>query len=229
MTVEELQTELDQRDKGVLRVGNHPEGDTFCALEFESQVRGREWSDKPITLPDLRPLNDAPWPSDEARTRALLPVMVAYWDWATWTPARRQATVERIMIAMVQQLIAELLELPEKVRVQCRAVLTLQEAVWAANAAAKTTVIAAEVAAGVVEKVIIAEAATWVAETVAKAAQAATNTAMAVAANAAIAAQAVTRAAEAARIATTGTTERVLRQVCQIWIHATLHQNGDSI
>jgi SAM-dependent methyltransferase len=47
-----------RRDAGLLRSGSHSEGREFCALEFEAQVRGRAWGDAPITLPDLRPIND---------------------------------------------------------------------------------------------------------------------------------------------------------------------------
>ena len=109
MTLEELQAALDTLDDGVLRAGAHPAGGReFCALEFESQVRGRKWSDEPITLPDLRPLNDATWPNNEARTKALLPVMVAFWDWSEWSPERRSRWYRRVVFKTTKELIARL-------------------------------------------------------------------------------------------------------------------------
>src|SRR6266853_4591833 len=74
MTVEELQRELDTRDDGILRHGSHEPGREFCALEFVSQVEGLPWTDSPsmVGMPDLRPLNDAHWSSNKARTEALL-------------------------------------------------------------------------------------------------------------------------------------------------------------
>ena len=60
MTVEELHEALTKLDKGVLMLGAHPaDAHEFCALEFDAAVRGRAHMDHPVTLPDLRPLNDA--------------------------------------------------------------------------------------------------------------------------------------------------------------------------
>src|SRR5438552_3500245 len=95
MTIEELTTALANLDEGLLRYGNHTPGVMMCALEFESVVRGREWSDRPLTLPDLRPLNDGPWSSDKARTSGLLPVMVSLWDWSSWSEERIQQWTDR--------------------------------------------------------------------------------------------------------------------------------------
>lgn len=136
MTLTELQHELDTRDDGVLKHGKHKPGREFCALEFESQVRKREWSDTPLTLPDLRPLNDGLWSSNAARTKALLPVMVALWEWASWSPKRRQQWASRVAILTIQRIIAELPTLPPLVRLQCQNAQTCQEAQAAAEAAA---------------------------------------------------------------------------------------------
>src|SRR3990167_8386001 len=95
MTLKKLQQLLNKMDDGVLRAGSHKAGGReFCALEFEGQVRGRTWSDKPITLPDIRPLNDAfgiGAKADKQRTAALLPLMIALGAWSLWSTARRPA------------------------------------------------------------------------------------------------------------------------------------------
>lgn len=146
MKTEELQTLLDTMDNGILRRGAHKAGGReFCALEFESQVRGRAWSDDPVTLPDLRPLNDACWSSDKVRTAALLPVMAAMWDWANWSTARRTRWAELVAIRSVQQMVSELPGLPDDIRAVCRAADTCNKA-WAAAEAAARAAWAAEAA-----------------------------------------------------------------------------------
>lgn len=144
MDTTELQRLLSEHDDGILRHGQHEEGREFCALEFESRVRGRAWSDAPITLPDLRPLNDARWSSDTARTAALLPVMAALWDWTSWSTERRQAWAERVVIATVNQIISELPSLPDEIRVRCRAATDITAARAAAWASAEAAARAAE-------------------------------------------------------------------------------------
>ena len=132
MTTEKLQALLDAMDDGVLKYGAHKAGGRdFCALEFESQVRGRAWSDAPGTIPDIRPLNDAFGKgavADKARTAALLPLMAVLWDWSTWTTTRKQHFVEHLVITTVQRTIAELSGLPEAIKRQCMAVVTLKDA-----------------------------------------------------------------------------------------------------
>lgn len=102
ITAQDLQAKLDLLDDGILRAGSHQPGREFCALEFESQVRGREWSDQPITLPDLRPLNDAYWSSSKVRTLHLLRVMSALWDWAEWSLDRKAAWAKKVVLGTVQ-------------------------------------------------------------------------------------------------------------------------------
>lgn len=99
MTVERLQAYLDSLDDGVLKYGPHKPGREFCALEFESQVRGREWSDEPITMLDIRNIND--WfgtgnEADKRRTAALLPVMAALWNWRDWAIAEKDEFIKRV-------------------------------------------------------------------------------------------------------------------------------------
>ncbi len=205
MTIEQLQALLHEHDDGVLRSGAHEAGREFCALEFEAIVRGRAvyyegldewqgWSDEPVTLPDLRPLNDAPWSSDEARTAALLQVMVALWNWSEWSSARRTAWASRVAINTVREIVSELPSLSDEVRVQCRAAMTLPKA----EAAAKAAWAAAE----------------------ARAAGGAESAASEAAAEAAMAARAESAAAEAAAEARAAGAESVLLIACRIWIRA---------
>ena len=139
MTVQELQAALDALDDGVLLKGAHPAGGRqFCVLEFESQVRGRSWSDTPITLPDLRPLNDGPWSSNEVRTAALLPVMAALWQWSTWTSKQRQQWTTSVVLDTVREIVSQLPGLPLTLRKDCQAITTLSGAAQAAVAAAES-------------------------------------------------------------------------------------------
>src|SRR5258708_17887192 len=108
MTVEDLQAALDKLDDGVLRPGSHKPGREFCALEFESKLRGRAWSDAPVTLPDMRALNDALWSSDIVRTNTLLPVMSKLWDWAEWSLERQQRWVEYVIVETTQRIVLQI-------------------------------------------------------------------------------------------------------------------------
>ena len=207
MTTEDLQAALDRLDQGVLLAGAHAEGDQFCALEFDSQVRGRAWSDEPVTLPDLRPLNDGPWSSNAARTAALLPVMAALWEWGEWTPDRRQRWVTQVVLETVRQIVSALPGVPDAVRETCRTATTLEEAREAARAAGATAAGAAW-AAWAAREAAAAEAAAGAARAAGAAAGAAAEAAAKAAAGAA-------RAAWAAAGA-----EAVLARACQIWITA---------
>ena len=201
MTVKELQAALDREDDGVLKCGSHNPGREFCALEFDAKVRGREWSDMPITLPDLRPLNDAKWLSDQARTQALLPVMSALWNWAEWSPVRRQAWAARLNRETVRQIVAELPSLPDAVRQMCRGVETQEEAHMAAYAAAYAAGAAADAARAAARAADAARAAAYAADAARAAAYAARAAYAADAARAAYAADAARAAAYAARAA----------------------------
>ena len=129
MTVEELQAALHRLDKGVLMYGAHKAGEgEFCALEFDSVVRGRPFSDVPLTLPDLRPINDAFGDDNAARTAALLPVMAALWEWSAWSEARRRAWACLIVIDTVREIVSALPRVPTAAAQQCRNVVSLAEA-----------------------------------------------------------------------------------------------------
>ena len=134
---------LESRFAGRISHGPHPSDGEGCALEIAHAAMGDLWSDAPgERWPDLRPLNDGPWSSDRVRTAAMIPVMLAYWDWASWPHARRQRVVERVIVSTVREIIAELPELPDETRQVCRAVTDLvgaqaaEAAAWAAARAA---------------------------------------------------------------------------------------------
>jgi hypothetical protein len=198
MNVETLEKKLWEFDDGLLRKGSHKPGREFCALEFESRVRGRQWSDAPITLPDLRPINDAFGADDKARTEAMLPVMAALWDWTNWAAERRQRWVTKVVIRTVREIIAELPGMPAHIRQQCKGAKDLKSA-KAAAAAARAAAAAARAAAAA-----------------ARAAAAAADAAADAAAAAAAYAAADAAACAAADTAGVG----VLKLACSIWIEA---------
>ena len=226
-----LQTQLDTRFGGGLAVGANTPGSVACVLEFAHVVAGDPWEDTPDLWPDLRPLNDGPWSSPMMRAAHLLPVLVAVWDWASWPVARQHAWAERVALAMVQDIIAELPHLPEVIRAQCREATTLElaktaaeaaraavatetavAAAWgavAATEAAETAVAASEAARAAAEAAMTVVAAAWAAVVAAWAARVALWAARA----AAMAAEAVAEAAEA---------DSVLSRTCTIWISAAM-------
>jgi hypothetical protein len=89
---------VESRFGGVLTSGSHEPDGHACLLEAVSIARGLDWTDDPsiVRMPDLRGLNDAPWSSDEVRTKHLLPVGVALYDWAEWSEERRQEFAKRV-------------------------------------------------------------------------------------------------------------------------------------
>jgi hypothetical protein len=209
LTVAELQHILDTRDKGVLSHGKHKEDEgAYCALEAVSLARSLkclpsdEWTftDSPeeVGMPDLRAINDGPWTSNEARTKALLPLLAALSDWSEWGKERQKRWADRVTIRTVNLLIAELPYLPATIAKNCCTATTPARAAEAARAAG-----AAAGAAGAAAWAAEAAGAAWAAEA-ARAAGAAAGAAEAAwaaeAAGAAWAAEAA-RAAGAARAA----------------------------
>jgi hypothetical protein len=223
MTVLELQAALDKLDDGVLKHGSHKEGREFCALEFESKLRGRVWSDTPITLPDIRPLNDAGWSSDTARTTALLPVMAALWDWSVWPDKRKMKWAELLVIEIVKQLVSELSELTAEAKACCLKVTNLETAATALAAICFITPYAADAVCHTVR--YAADAATIAVNYAADAAIIAVNYAVATAASEAAAAcsaahycTAAGRAGSVSRAVSIA--EKTLKTACNIWINA---------
>ena len=208
MTVEQLMAGLVEHDDGVLSYGAHKEGDRkFCALEYRSIMKGRKFSDAPVDMPDIRPLQDAfgvGAKADALRTKHIIPVMAALWDWDAWSGARQKAWSEAIVIALVKTTIADLTGLPDAVQEKCRSVTTLAEA---AGAAAE----AAGAAAG---------AAAW------DAAEAAAGAAAEAAAGAAAGAAAEAATRDAAWAAGAAAEAAILIQTCQQWIDAAVATEG---
>lgn len=205
MTTQELQALLVAHDDGVLKYGKHEEGSReFCALEFDSLVRGRLFSDNAITLPDLRPLNDAFGEDDSVRTRELLPVMAALWDWVDWSPARRHAWVNQIMIGTVQQIISKLPNIGAEVAQLCRTAQTVEEVVHSAALA------------------VAAASATWSARSAASAARSAALAASAAESAASAAAWSARSARSAASAASEASEEGndILHVACVLWCEA---------
>src|SRR6185503_12608087 len=131
---------LAERFSGLLRNGQHEEDGLACALEAATVARKKKWSDDPesAVLPDLRPLNDATWSCDKARTDALVPAMRALWAWPKWSEKRRKALVDRVTLRLIREVLPEVFEavkLPAEAKAM-REAPDLAEAAGAARAAA---------------------------------------------------------------------------------------------
>ena len=211
ITVEELKQGLVEHDKGVLKHGAHrPEEREYCALEFVSIMRqDAQMNDTPGHLPDLRPLNDASWSSDEERTEHMLPVLAALWDWETWTQKRRQAFATKLAIETVKQIVSQLPSIGSENRTRCLNVVTLACAACAACAADAADAACAADAARTAAAAYAARAAA----------------AAAYAAGAAAAAAAAARAASAASAADAAA-DTVLSVSCQIFVDAAQSTEG---
>ena len=211
-----------ERFGGRLARGTHEADSVACPLEAAHAAVGDPWSDRPDKWPDIRPLADAPWSSDQARTEAMVPVLVAYWDWAAWTPARQQAVMAQVVIETVRQLIAQLPELPAAVRIQCQTATTLPQARGAAQAAEAAAAALRAVAAVAAVKAERAARASRAAAEAAMAAWAAARAEAAMASRAAAeAASRAARAAAEAAWASGAAADQVLRRACTLWIAAT--------
>lgn len=104
----ELETILRDRFGGIISYGTHTANGRACALELASQAQGIAWTDDPerVGYPDLRPLNDARWSSDAARTAALLPVLVALADWRVWPDARRVEWMRAVALRTIREVLS---------------------------------------------------------------------------------------------------------------------------
>lgn len=106
VTLETLQAVLDARFGGLLKRGRHIPDGSVCALELESVVRGCRWTDSPseINTLDKRRLNDR-FTSDQARTVAMLPMMVALWDWTAWSVEQQAEWTQRIARRTIREIV----------------------------------------------------------------------------------------------------------------------------
>jgi len=227
-TLEALRVILDERFNGVIYSGTHRPDGKCCLLEFASQAKGIPWTDSPAETgyPDLRPLNDAPWSSDEVRTQAMLPLLVSLAWWADADEARRKRFTNAVALRTIREVLPIALRAAglELSAVRCESAKDLAEA----SAAVAVAVNAADAARAVADAVAYADAAYAVND----AAYAAVNAADAARA-AARAAAYVVAAANAARAATVAyavayavvvaaaAADKVLTLTCLIW-----HEEG---
>lgn len=91
----------------VLSRGKHTNKGGACVLEAVSAWRGVDWTDSPdmLDLPDLRPLNDAPWSDDVARTEAMIRLFESVRDWAEWSGERRLRFAERVITRTAREVL----------------------------------------------------------------------------------------------------------------------------
>ncbi|MEM3169939.1 MAG: hypothetical protein QW838_04125 [Candidatus Nitrosotenuis sp.] len=97
---------------GKLEAGKHaPDEGAACVLEAASAWRGLRWTDDPDALgaPDIRPLNDAPWPDDQERTEQMIRLYEAVADWAHWSAQRRARFVKRVALRTAREVVSEAL------------------------------------------------------------------------------------------------------------------------
>jgi len=96
---------LDQRFNGILKPGQHAQDGEACVLEARNAALGLEWSDKPNGFPDIRPINDGPWESDQQRTEHMVPLIIDLWDYPDWSRVRQSTFVEQIALLTIQRLL----------------------------------------------------------------------------------------------------------------------------
>lgn len=107
----EIRKFLDEQFGGVVAKGKHQKrhekGGKACVLEAYSQMNGMEWTDDPVYLgtPDIRPLNDAEWPSAAARTEAMIPLLAAVSGWKTWDTVDRVSWSRRVAERTIREVL----------------------------------------------------------------------------------------------------------------------------
>ena len=144
-----------------LSPGSHEADSGYaCLFEAVSAWMGEPWQHDPGKAWDFRPLNDAAWGDNQARTTAMVAVYALYGEARTWPPARQLAVATRIVIGTVNHLISQLPGLPAPEVAACQAARTLSEAAAAAQAAGSTALRAG--AAGAAQTA--AQAVAWAAE-----------------------------------------------------------------
>ena len=191
---------------GVISSGSHKPDRLACALEIATVARGLPWSDSPVSagLPDLRQINDSRWASDTARTQALLPVIIALWDWDKWTPQQKQTWATQVAERTIREIVPIALRVArlEAEAQACEATGTESAASRAANAAYSAARAASADSAARVASV----------DSAANAASVARAASAARAAYSAYSAASAARAANAASAAYS-----TLRLACRIW------------
>ena len=144
MTVAALRKGLTAHDNGVLSYGGHEAGArAFCALEYRSVLLGQQFTDDPdmVDFPDIRSLNDAFGKGPDAdthRTKHLLPVLAALWNWHEWSQTKRIKWAKRVAIYTVNDIVSALPGLTPRIRLQCQHANTVRAAKSAARSAARS-------------------------------------------------------------------------------------------
>ena len=105
MTTQTFAEFVEQRFGGRLYEGKHAPNGKACLHEALNVYQGREWSDDTTGTLDLRPLNDAPWSSDEARTAAMLPLGPIVIAWPSWSEERRQAFAKYVAEQTIRRIV----------------------------------------------------------------------------------------------------------------------------
>jgi len=211
--------EMIQRHGGVIAAGGHtgryhiPDV-PLCLLELAAACLVEDGllsriTDDPNDLdrPDYRAINDAPWSSREAATEPLIRLHIAFTDWGQWTEERRQRVVSQIVRDTVREIIAELPDVPDRIRDRCQAAATMSECAEAAMATA-----VAESAAWAAWAKSVSEDTAWTASAAAWA-ECAANAA-------AWAAREAAWAAKRATCQITSSSDRVLLKAVDIWCAA---------
>lgn len=122
ITVPYLKKRLKVLDDGVLSYGGHTENSRkFCAIEFVNAEKHGEWvgdDNEAAGTPAFQDLNDAFGSGPEAdleRTKYMLPVLVAYWNWHKWSETTHEKIEKRLAKALEVDNYATLTDIIEQV------------------------------------------------------------------------------------------------------------------
>jgi len=105
MNATEFREFVGTRFNGTLKAGVHEPNGQACILEARNVALNNKWTDAPGDFVDLRALNDAPWSSDAVRTKHILRVATALWDWPTWTDERKQKWAKTVAERTIREIL----------------------------------------------------------------------------------------------------------------------------
>lgn len=206
ITLRKIRSVLKSRFGGLLKAGSHQENGQCCALELLSVCKGIPWTDSPEKVGswDLRCLNDIEV-SDEVRAKHLAPVIALYSDSMEWSVARQKEVATKLAILTVNNLIAELPDIAEEIRIKCREAKDLDAASDASDAA-RSASYATSYAASYAANYAASSAASSASDAASYASDAASSASSA--------------ASDASYAARDAAREKVFITACQIWIDA---------